>query len=642
MATVIPSLSTIRGMTPGERRLGQRLESLLEDDYTVWYDIPLGRQRRYPDYIILHPGRGLLFLEVKDWKLDTLKRLTPRDAEIYTQQGLKTVSNPLEQARQCALVAINRLQRDPHLMQTDGRFKGKLCFPWGYGVVFPNITRKQWNEAISEADQELVLPPHRLICKDEMTATADPEAFQARLWGMFEYAFGEKLTLPQIDRIRWQLFPEIRINAPQQTLFGEEGQDDDPVDGQADQENELVIPDIVRVMDLQQEQLAKSMGDGHRVIHGVAGSGKTLILGYRCLHLAQAVTKPILVLCFNITLAARLRSFIAEKGIEEKVQVHHFHEWCGLQRKTYNVDMIQGDAPYWEREVETVIQAVDKDQVPRAQYSAVMIDEGHDFEQEWLKLIVQMIDPDTNSLLLLYDDAQSIYKKRSLKFPLSSAGIEARGRTTILRLNYRNTREILSFAYDFAKDFLQAQDADDDHIPLIAPEVAGISGPAPQFRRFDHFREEAAYIARCVSKWHMQGKPLNSMAVVYGHNWQGGVIHKAMKAKGIACSWLKGKAEKVSYDASAGHVTLLTRQSSKGLEFDSVVLSGLGGLKDDKDNLEYEVRLLYVGMTRARQRLLMTGSGCNWFTETCNGIQNGNIRRSRNFGGSGDALDFRG
>ena len=501
MATVIPSLSTIRGMTPGERRLGQRLESLLEDDYTVWYDIPLGRQRRYPDYIILHPGRGLLFLEVKDWKLDTLKRLTPRDAEIYTQQGLKTVSNPLEQARQCALVAINRLQRDPHLMQTDGRFKGKLCFPWGYGVVFPNITRKQWNEAISEADQELVLPPHRLICKDEMTATADPEAFQTRLWGMFEYAFGEKLTLPQIDRIRWQLFPEIRINTPQQNLFGGGDQDEDPVGGETNEGQELVIPDIVRVMDLQQEQLAKSMGEGHRVIHGVAGSGKTLILGYRCLHLAQAVTKPILVLCFNITLAARLRSFIAEKGIEEKVQVHHFHEWCGLQRKTYNVELIQGAAPYWEREVETVIQAVDKDQIPRAQYSAVMIDEGHDFEQEWLKLIVQMIDPDTNSLLLLYDDAQSIYKKRSLKFPLSSAGIEARGRTTILRLNYRNTREILSFAYDFAKDFLQAQDADDDHIPLIAPEVAGTSGPLPQFRRFDHFNEEATYIARCISQW---------------------------------------------------------------------------------------------------------------------------------------------
>lgn len=44
-----------------------------------------------------------------------------------------------------------------------------------------------------------------------------------------------------------------------------------------------------------------------------------------------------------------------------------------------------------------------------------------------------------------------------------------------------------------------------------------------------------------------------------------------------------------------------------------VVLAGLGGLKDDAENLESEVRLLYVGMTMARQQLLLTGSGGNWF-----------------------------
>ena len=628
MATIIPSLTTIRRMTRGERRLGQRLETLLEDDYTVWYETPVGRNRRYPDYIVLHPGRGLLFLEVKDWKLDTLKSLNPRDAEILTPGGLKTVSNPLQQARQCALTAINRLQRDEHLQQTREQFKGKLCFPWGYGVVFPNITRKQWNDAINEEQQELVLPPHRVICRDEMTATADPEVFQEQLWAMFDYAFGDKLTLPQIDRIRWNLFPEIRINAPQQGLFDAEDDEADEdagtrgqgsangskavAEGRADYNT---IPDIVRVMDLQQEQLARSMGEGHRVIHGVAGSAKTLILGYRCLHLAQAVTKPILVLCFNIPLAARLRSFIAEKGIEEKVQVHHFHEWCGRQLQTYNVDLIPAtpELKPWERQVETVIQAVDKGQIPRAQYSAVMIDEGHDFEQDWLALIVQMIDPDTNSLLLLYDDAQSIYKKRSLKFPLSSAGIQARGRTTILKLNYRNTREILSYAYDFAKDFLQAQDADDDHIPLIAPEMAGASGPPPAFRKFDTFNDEAHYIARCIRKWHQNGQPLNNIAVIYGYTWQADTLQRALKREGIPHAWLKDTASKKAYDANAERIALLTRQSSKGLEFDTVVLAGLGGLKDDEQNLESEVRLLYVGMTRARQQLLLTGSGGNWF-----------------------------
>jgi len=143
MATVIPSLSTIRGMTPGERRLGQRLESLLEDDYTVWYDIPLGRQRRYPDYIILHPGRGLLFLEVKDWKLDTLKRLNPRDAEIYTQQGLKILSNLLEQARLKTTAGKKRYGVDDERMPVLTRQSSK-------GLQFDTVVKRP-----SDVDDDL-------------------------------------------------------------------------------------------------------------------------------------------------------------------------------------------------------------------------------------------------------------------------------------------------------------------------------------------------------------------------------------------------------------------------------------------------------------------------------------------------------
>ncbi len=41
----------------------------------------------------------------------------------------------------------------------------------------------------------------------------------------------------------------------------------------------------------------------------------------------------------------------------------------------------------------------------------------------------------------------------------------------------------------------------------------------------------------------------------------------------------------------------------------------MGGLQDDEESLENEVQLLYVGMTRARLQLLLTGSGANWFME---------------------------
>lgn len=60
-------------MTAGERRLAQRLQEKLENDYLCWYDVPVGRAWAHPDFIVLHPRRGLLVLEVKDWKLDTVR-----------------------------------------------------------------------------------------------------------------------------------------------------------------------------------------------------------------------------------------------------------------------------------------------------------------------------------------------------------------------------------------------------------------------------------------------------------------------------------------------------------------------------------------------------------------------------------------
>ena len=56
-------------------------------------------------------------------------------------------------------------------------------------------------------------------------------------------------------------------------------------------------------------------------------------------------------------------------------------------------------------------------------------------------------------------------------------------------------------------------------------------------------------------------------------------------------------------------------QNSKGLEFKAVILAGLGTLKDDEKNHAEEVRLLYACMTRAREKLLVTSSKANFYTE---------------------------
>jgi hypothetical protein len=609
MAQLIPNLNTcLSRMTPGEKRLARRLEALLDDDYLCWYDIPVGRKNRYPDFIILHPGRGLLFLEVKDWRLENIKKISKTRVELMTNNGRVAAANPIEQARQCTYQVVNMLAADSQLVAPDCDFKGKLKFPYGYGVVFTNINKAQLNKALTPEGLH-ILPDHMVLCKDEMAESIDPEDFQQQLWSMFNFTFSQKLSLPDIERIRWHLFPELRIEGAQGDFLID-------LEDESIEEKATSIPEIIKVMDLQQEQLARNLGQGHRVIHGVAGSGKTMILGFRALQLAEVLTKPILVLCFNISLAARLRHYIQVKSIEHKVHVYHFHDWCGQQLKTYHCAVPSGDAPYFERQVAAVMQGVNKSQIPRAQYGAVLIDEGHDFDPEWLLLITQMVDPETDSLLLLYDDAQSIYKKQGkLDFSLSSVGIKARGRTTILKLNYRNTREILDFAYRFAQEFISESDSDEDHIPIIAPESAGGSGPAPVFRAFDNEGQELEFIKRCISKWLQDGHQPNEIAVLVPNKKMATHVSQCLEQADIANLNMIEKNNKAAYNPELPILSVLTIHSSKGLEFDTVILAGVDRIQFVAEEVVDQVKLMYVGMTRAKSELLITSSGDTEFTQ---------------------------
>ena len=191
-------------MQRGEKHFAWRIESHLEDDYLCWYDLPVGKRQRYFDFIILHPARGLLLLEVKDWKLDTIQKIDKATATIIIPQGVKTEVNPLEQARQCTNQLIQQLEKDPQLVHQTGRYKGHMVSPYAYGVVLSNITRRQFESTTGFGE---VLPERQVICKDEMVESVEPEIFQQRLWNMFKFQFPHPLTLPQIDRIRWHMFP---------------------------------------------------------------------------------------------------------------------------------------------------------------------------------------------------------------------------------------------------------------------------------------------------------------------------------------------------------------------------------------------------------------------------------------------------
>jgi hypothetical protein len=590
MARLIPSFGSCRWDSPGERRFAERLLSHLEDDYLCWFNVPMGSQRMHPDFVILHPRRGILIVEVKDWKLETIQSINKTSATLLTDRGAVTVPNPLFQARQYAYQLTAILQRDPQLLHELGSpHAGKLAFPWGYGAALTNITRKQF----SDTDLGEALPSDSVICKDEMLEAADPEAFQRRLWDMFTQAFPCTLSLPQLDRIRWHMYPEIRVRERSMGMFEEKPELASPAEP---------IPDLIRVMDMQQEQLARSLGEGHRIIHGVAGSGKTMILGYRCQYLAQSSPKPVLVLCYNRSLAAKLSTVIVEQRLQGRVCVRTFHSWCREQLVTYHSPMPSEGPSFFQQLVDGVISGVDRGQIPRAQYSAILIDEGHDFEADWLRLVVQMIDPVTNSLLLMYDDAQSLYGKQKRALRFSEVGIQARGRSTILRLNYRNTSEVLKVAYEFAREVIAPSESEDDGIPVVSPQSSGRHGPVPTLARLETVLQEVSHIVARTKAFHSAGHRWSDIAVLYRNGHQGTRLEAAFAEAMVPVALHGGGV----WDVNSDSVKLLTMHSSKGLEFPIVIVAGLCEMPTDQTKSIDEARLLYVAMTRAMNNLEMT------------------------------------
>jgi hypothetical protein len=598
MATLIPAIGTSSFDSTGERRLAERLEQKLDADYLLWHNVPIGPKQTYPDFVVLHPRHGLLVLETKDWHLQTIQNATRQYWTILDHGQPKPVKNPLAQARHCAIQVVNALERDPQLVQASGAHQGKLAFPWGHGVVFTRITRKEFETSgLGET-----IDANYVICQDEMLEHVDPEDFQKRLWDMFPHYFGGAISLPQLDRVRWIMFPQVRVQT-QGALF-----DDNDADAQ--------LPDIMRVMDLQQEQLARSLGEGHRVIHGVAGSGKTMILGYRAEYLAKACSgnsKPILILCFNEPLGVKLASVMDAKGLSDRVHVRHFHKWCRQQLLAYGQELPaqSGSQRYAEELVDRVIRAVERSQIPGGQYQAVMIDEGHDFAPEWLKLVTQMVDPATNSLLVLYDDAQSIYERaRSKQFSFKSVGIQAQGRTTILKINYRNTRQILQTASLVAADLLTADDQDDDGIPLLKPMSCGREGQAPVIIKLPTLRDETFAIADHLASAHKEGFAWGDMAVLCA-DWK----TMDLCADALAQRKLPFNVRKRSgdFNPAANAIQIMTMKVSKGLEFPVVALPGVGHMPAAGEDEKEAARVFYVAATRATQRLVITASGSGGF-----------------------------
>lgn len=606
MATMIPATCPSRA-TAGERRLHELLQGTLPDRFTAWYE-PLVRNR-HPDFALIGPDFGLLVLEVKGWYPGQILRATDQQIELSRGEGdgekVELHQHPRLQARDYALAAVNELKRPEFaiLHQYDGRHRGALCFPFGYGVVLTNITRGQ----LKDTGLSAVFDSAWTICRDELEElrSAGPEPLLARLRSFFPAYFPfETLTTDQMKTVQGALYREVVVRRR-------------PATAASVSRGQPLLPGAVAldVLDAEQEEAARALGSGHQILFGIAGSGKTVMLLARARMLAAAEPgRRVLVLCFNKALAAYLAAQLDDDpALRGAVEVRHFDSWLSKLTRLRRHPDEDWDA-FRTRMVAQVLGTVP---TGSQHYDAVLIDEAHDFEPDWFRCVVRFLQGGPQGdLLIALDGAQNLYN-RSRKFTWKGVGVQAAGRTRRLDRNYRNTKQILEFAWQVALSPLANEEESETHVRVV-PRKASRQGPVPSYRGCETAEEERRVVVRLVRDLRAKGFADSEIAVLHPRDPSSApALRQALEAAGGVCRLSRDLSAEGLRQALAGPgVRLLTIHAAKGLEFRAVILCGLDLLPVaiEPDQIR-DSKLLYVALTRATDELFVTWRGSSAFTD---------------------------
>lgn len=256
-------------------------------------------------------------------------------------------------------------------------------------------------------------------------------------------------------------------------------------------------------------------------------------------------------------------------------------------------------------------------------YRAAIIDEAQDLSLAGLRLVRRLVNgagPDrSDGLMLVGDGAQRIYASC---FTLRQAGLEVRGRSTVLQQNYRNTQQVLDAALAVAGD----REIDDlGEARRRASESASTlrDGPTPRLVLVDDRDDRSDYLAERIRLLTSNPSVSNGdIAVLVPTNRLAFGMVRALKDHGVLASALK------DYEGVTGDsVKVGTYWRAKGLEFKAVMVLGVEnfprplGNDDDpaaEDRFDLELSALFVAMTRAREHLDLVSLG-----EPCAQVRSG-------------------
>ena len=233
-------------------------------------------------------------------------------------------------------------------------------------------------------------------------------------------------------------------------------------------------------------------------------------------------------------------------------------------------------------------------------YAAIVIDETQDFGPQALKLLRAMIAHGPNDLFFVGDGHQRIYSRN--RAAMSRCGIDIRGRSRKLYLNYRTTDEIRRQAVALLEG-CEIDDLDDGHDE--SKRYKSLShGPAPEVRKTSGLEEASEATIGFIQQWRSaqaENESLSFCVVSYSEKSRD-ALGQQLQAAGIASVPITAQ----SNHADARNVVhLATMHRAKGLEFDCVIVVAPESYLGPAEETAGQRRLLYVALTRAKRGALL-------------------------------------
>lgn len=243
-------------------------------------------------------------------------------------------------------------------------------------------------------------------------------------------------------------------------------------------------------------------------------------------------------------------------------------------------------------------------------FAHIVVDEAQDLGVAELRFLAATAPQGPDALFFAGDLGQRIFQP---PFSWKGLGIEVRGRSFTLRVNYRCSHQIrLAADRLLPKSIRDVDGLEDDRTATVSV----FNGPTPEILRAANEQEEAEKVAAFIRAVLLDGVEPAAIGVFVRSKSELPRARAAVALTGVEATELTGHS-----DGKSDRIAIGTMHFAKGLEFravavmacDEQIIPAQERIADVSDEMELdevyttERQLLYVAVTRARDRLMISG-----------------------------------